>query len=40
MNVGMFGLGMKRVNLERNGGMGSRGNPGLRVDLMLGFVGS
>jgi hypothetical protein len=40
MNVGMFELGMKRGSLGRNGGMGSRGNLGLRVGLMLGFVGS
>jgi hypothetical protein len=40
MNVGMFELGMKRGSLGRNGGMGSRENLGLRVGLMLGFVGS
>ena len=40
MNVGMFGLGMKRGNLGRNGGMGSRGNLVLRVGWRLGFVGS
>ena len=40
MNVGMFELGKKRGSLGRNGGMGSRGNLGLRVGLMLVFVGS
>jgi hypothetical protein len=38
MNAGRFGLGMKIGNLERNGGMDSRGNLGLRVGLKLGFV--
>ena len=40
MNVGMFESGMKRGNLGRNGGMGSRGNLGWKVGWMLGFVGS
>lgn len=40
MNVGMLKLGKIGGSLGRNDGMDIRGNLGLKVGWMLGFVGS